>query len=246
MNTHHYDYSCIPTSRAHDAECNKKYRYVLKNYQLALKNHTLSKTDKSSYAYTFVAKAAREGNMDLLNEFLPIWKYSVDELWRDLQQTVARGHLDAFCRIAEHMRGNTGVFKGLQAALYFGKHEFVDAIAPYCHELNNATKMKDCVSAALEGKQYVLAQQFMPFAYQGRGMVGALTAALLNRKFDEAEVWYPYSSVKLVRKRILWQPEDKDTIAALEWLEQRYNQEVADKIHKKIRHASSATRMRKM
>lgn len=122
----------------------------------------------------------------------------------------------------------------------FPRQHFIDTIVPYCQELNNPVAMKRAVSAALEGKHYTIAQQLMPLAYKGRGLMGELLTALLNKKFEEAAVWYPYSSVKLVRKNLLLQPqEDKDVVAALEWLENRCNHELAQKIHKTIKPQSN-------
>lgn len=244
FHSNHFDYSTVPVSQKYTTEQNTVYRDAVKKHSVALKTSDAN-TEYSHLACVSVEKGARDGNMDILNAFLPALPFD-DGLWRDLQQTVARGHFEAFCRIAQHMRGQKDLIKGLEAAVYFGKQDFIDAIAPYCQELNDSLGMKRVVSAAIEGKQYAVAQQFMPFAYTGRGLMGELLTALLNKKFGEAEVWYPYSSVKLVRKHILYQPKDKDTVAALEWLEDRANCELAEKIHKKVKSTHSATRMRKI
>ena len=241
----HIDYTRIPTSEKHTDAINRAHQKALNNYTTALETSD-AHNEHIRLAFASVEKGACEGNIDLLNEFLPVLSFD-DGLWRDLQQTVARNHFEAFLRIAQHLRGKKDLIKGLEAAAYFGKHDFIDAIVPYCQELNDDLTMKRAVSAALEGKQYTTAQQLMPLAYKGRGLVGELLTALLNKKFEEAEVWFPYSSVKRVRKHILFQPhDDKDVIAALEWLENRCNQELAQKIHKTLQPHTADAKVRKL
>lgn len=227
----HIDYTRIPASEHNTDRIYAAHQKALKDYNSALKISD-AYNEHFHLAITSVQKGACDGDVGLLNEFLPALPFQ-DGLWRDLQQTVARNHFEAFCCIAQHMRGKKDLIKGLEAAAYFGKQNFIDAIAPYCQD--DPLAMKRGVSAALEGQQYATAKQLMPLAYKGRGLMGELLTALLNKKFKEADVWYPYSSVKLVRKHILLQPQDdKDVVAALEWLENRSNQELAKKIHKTL------------
>lgn len=238
-NYHHYDYSCVPLSRQYNTERNAQYRAVVKGYSAKIKNNTLDDNDKLCLSDLCVEKAAREGNMNLLHEFLPFWPRDPNDLWRDLQHTVARNHFDAFCCIVQYMSKHNSVyvFKGLEAALYFGRQNFVDAILPHCQAFNDPLKMKSCVGAAVEGGHYSLAEQIMPFAYTGRSLVHQISDALLEKNFEKAQVWYPYSSVKLVRKHLIdlnVRLNNRKTIGALEWLEHRANQELAEKISKRV------------
>lgn len=251
-NYHHYDYSCVPLSRQYNTERNVQYRAVVNKYRADIKNNTLGENDKRCLAPICIEKAARDGNMDLLQAFLPFWQRDPDDLWRDLQHTVARNHFDAFCCIVQYMteHNSAAVFKGLEAALYFGRQNFVDAVLPHCRAFSDETKMQTCVAAALEGNHCSLAQQIMPFAYTGRGLVHQISDALLEKNFEKAEVWYPYSSVKLVRKNLMdlnARLNIRKTVGALEWLEHRANQEMAKKISKRIKvHTTQKSSSRKM
>lgn len=241
----HIDYTRIPLSAQHTDTINIAHQKAVQAYRAALKTSD-AQNEYFHLAFASVEKAAREGDVVVLNEFLPALPFH-DGLWRDLQHTVARDHFDAFCCIVQHMQGKKDLIKGLEAAAYFGKRDFIDAIVPYCQELDDPVAMKRAVSAALEGKQYTTAQQLMPLAYKGRGLMGELLTALLNKKFDDAELWYPYSSVKLVRKHILLQPQhDQDVVAALEWLENRCNHELAAKIQKTLKTKNTPSKVRKL
>jgi len=240
----HIDYTTIPMSETHTQTINTAYEKALRDYTFAFKVSD-GRNEYFRLAFAAVEKGARDGNVELLEQFLPTLPFN-DGLWRDLQHTVARNHFDAFCRITQHLQGKKDLIKGLEAAAYFGKQDFVDAIVPYCLELNDDLTMKRAVSAALEGKQYAVAQQLMPLAYKGRGLKAELLNALLNKKFEEAEVWYPYSSVKSVRRHLVHTNEGQDGVAALEWLENRCNQELAVKIHKTLQPHTADAKVRKL
>ena len=251
MSYHHYDYSCVPLSRQYATERNAQYRAGVKSYRAKIKNNTLDDNDKRCLAGICIEKAARDGNVEMLHEFLPFWPRDPNDLWRDLQHTVARNHFDAFCCIVQYMNkhNSVDVFKGLEAALYFGRQNFVDAILPHCQTFDDQFKMKSCVAAAVEGGHYSLAKQIMPFAYTGRSLVHQISDALLEKNFEKAQVWYPYSSVKLVRKHLRdlnVRLNNRKTIMALEWLEHRANQELAEKILKRVQTHTQKSSARKM
>lgn len=174
---------------------------------------------------------------DVANALGVIGRVSTHTLIECVMQAAARGHMEVLDVLIQHTSEPWDRVHGLEAAAYFNQAECAVRISQSCLDWKDCRfVIKKGLNAAIEGNNFELAHQLMPYIDATQMHSAMFRFAVRDGQQETAELYYPYSDIADMLNYITNNEDSEDVQKIVQWIEeyesahmaQRINQELAE------------------